>query len=87
MMRIATEYARKTLDLPFDPQLWYLVTDFEGQLSAVLNRLSAFSDQKSPRIVQLIATQVAVNALLRFMIERGLSPKEITDGETRVIEA
>lgn len=86
MMQIAIEHARKTLDLPFDSQLWYQVTDFEGQLSAVLNRLTAFSDPKSLRIAQLTATEVAVNALLRFMIEKGLSPKELTDGEARAIE-
>jgi hypothetical protein len=31
--------------------------------------------------------QIAVNALLRFMIERGLSPAAITDGEAKAIES
>jgi len=62
------------------------MTDFEGQISAVLNRLRAFDDPKSAMIVHLTAAQAAVAALLRFMIEKSLSPKEITDGEMRVIE-
>ena len=86
MMRISAEWARKKLDLPFDPSLWYQVTDFEGQISAMLNRLGAFNDPKSPTMIQLTGAQVAVNALLRFMIEKGLSPAEITDGEPKALE-
>ncbi|MCP9274048.1 lipase family protein [Mycolicibacterium arenosum] len=87
IIRVSTEYARKKLDLPFDPSLWYQLTDFEGQISAVINRLKAFDDPKSAKIVHLTAAQVAVAALLRFMIEKGLSPKEITDGEKKAVEA
>jgi len=85
MMRVAAEHARKQLDLPFDSALWYQLTDFECQISAVVNRLNAFSDPKSVKLSQLTAAQVAVNALLRFMIDRGLSPNAITDGEPRSI--
>lgn len=87
VLRLCTEYARKKLDLPFDSTLWYQMTDFEGQISAVLNRLKPFDDPKSAKIVNLTAAQSAVAALLRFMIEKGLSPKEITDGETKAIDA
>lgn len=87
MIRVASEYARKTLDLPFDTTLWYQMTDYEGQISAVINRLKAFDDPKSAKMVHLTAAQVAVAGLLRFMIEKGLSPKEITDGEPKAIEA
>ena len=83
MMRIAAEHARKLLDLPFDTKLWYQLTDFESQVSAALNRLRAFNDQKSPKVVQLTAAQVAVNSLLRFMIDKGLAPTAITDGEPK----
>ena len=31
-------------DLPFDRTLWYQLTDFESQISAIINRLSAFND-------------------------------------------
>ena len=86
MMRIAAEHARKLLDLPFDSTLWYQLTDFECQISAILNRLKAFNDPQSPKLVQLTAAQVAVNALLRFMIEQGLSPNAITDGEPKSLE-
>ncbi|KAA0098895.1 hypothetical protein CIW49_13540 [Mycolicibacterium sp. P1-18] len=86
MIRVSTEFARKKLDLPFDTTLWYQMTDFEGQISAVLNRLKAFDDPKSGKIVQLTAAQVAISALLRFMMEKGLSPEELTDGEQKSLE-
>ncbi|GJF12699.1 hypothetical protein NGTWS0302_02450 [Mycolicibacterium cyprinidarum] len=86
MMKIATEHARKQLELPYDTTLWYQLTDFESQISAALNRLSAFNDQKSPKVVQLSAARAAVNALLRFMIGQGLSPPAITDGEPKELE-
>lgn len=86
MMRIAAEHARKLLDLPHDTALWYQLTDFESQISAILNRLRAFNDPKSPKLIQLTAAQVAVNALLRFMIDKGLSPTAITDGEQKALE-
>ncbi|WP_137145732.1 hypothetical protein [Mycolicibacterium sp. CR10] len=85
MMRVATEHARKELDLPHDTTLWYQLTDFESQISAALNRLSAFNDPKSPKIIQLSAARAAVNNLLRFMIEHGLSPLAITDGEQKAL--
>jgi hypothetical protein len=87
MMRISAEWARKQLDLPFDPTLWFQLTEFEGQISAMLNRLRAFNDPKSPKIVQLSTAQAGVNALLQFMIEKGLSPTEITDGEKKALES
>lgn len=83
MLRVATERARKLLDLPYDTNLWYQLTDFESQISAALNRLRAFSDEKSPRVLQLVEAQVAVKALIRFSIERGLGPSAITDGEPK----
>lgn len=85
LMRISAEYARKKLDLPFDTTLWFQLTDFEGQVSAVLNRLQAFSDGKAPKIVQLSSAQFAINTLLRFMIEKGLAPEAITDGEPKAL--
>ena len=85
MMRVAAEHARKLLDLPHDTTLWYQLTDFECQVSAVINRLTPFNDPKSPKLVQLAAAQAAINALLRFMIEHGLSPAAITDGEPKAV--
>ena len=38
------------------------------------------------KLAQLTAEQVAVNALLRFMIDKGLSPNVIIDGEPKAIE-
>jgi hypothetical protein len=87
MMRVSIEYARKLLDLPFDTTLWYQLTDFECQVSAIINRLKAFNDAKSPKLAQLEAAQAALNSLLRFMIEKGLSPEAITDGEPKALQA
>lgn len=81
MMRVAAEHARKKLDLPYDTALWYQLTDFESQISAALNRLEPFNDPKSDKLAQLAYARAAVNKLLRFMIEKGLSPAAITDGE------
>jgi hypothetical protein len=86
MIRVSTEHARKLLDLPYDTTLWYQLTDFECQISATLNRLKAFNDSKSAKLAQLCAAQIAVNALLRSMIEQGLSPTAITDGEPESLE-
>jgi pimeloyl-ACP methyl ester carboxylesterase len=87
MMRVAVEYARKLLDLPHDPTLWYQLTDFENQVSAAVNRLAPFDDAKSPKLVQLKVTKVAMKNLLAFMIEKGLSPEAITTGEPEAIES
>ncbi len=81
MMRVAAEHARKLLDLGYDSRLWYQVTDFESQVSAVINRLEPFNDPKSARVTQLTAAKVAINALLQFMSVNGLAPNAITDGE------
>jgi pimeloyl-ACP methyl ester carboxylesterase len=83
MLQVATEHARKLLDLPHDSTLWYHLTDFESQISAALNRLTAFSDPKSPKVTQLQEAKIAIQALLRFMIERDLGPSAITDGEKK----
>ncbi|ART68279.1 hypothetical protein BTO20_06485 [Mycobacterium dioxanotrophicus] len=80
MMRVAAEHARKLLDLGYDSRLWYQVTDFESQVSAVINRLEPFNDPKSARVMQLTAAKVAINALLQFMSGSGLAPNAITDG-------
>ncbi|MBN3458880.1 hypothetical protein JNN96_33115 [Mycobacterium sp. DSM 3803] len=81
MMRVAAAHARKLLDLGSDTRLWYQLTDFESQVSAVINRLEPFNDPKSARLSQLTAAKAAINALLQFMVVNGLVPKEITDGE------
>ncbi|WP_326546483.1 hypothetical protein QGN32_23140 [Mycolicibacterium sp. ND9-15] len=86
LLRISTEYARQKLDLPFDAMLWFQVTDFEGQIAATLNRLQPFSDAKSPMVVQLIEAQTAIRALLQFMIEMGLAPEALTDGEPGALQ-
>lgn len=80
-MRVAAEHARKQLDLPYDTKLWYQLTDFEGHVSAIINRLEPYNDPKSLRLTQLGAAKMTIDALLRFMIEQGLSPEALTEGK------
>lgn len=87
MIRVGTEHARKRLDLPVDTTLWYQLTDFECQISAIINRLNAFNDPKSAKLSQMVATKAAASALLRLMIEHGLSPNAVTDGESTATQA
>ena len=83
MLRVAAEHAHKLLDIQHDSTLWYQLTDFESQISARLNRLTPFSDEKSVTVAQLREAQVAVQALFRFMIDKGLAPNAITEGEAK----
>lgn len=82
-LRVTTEHARNLLGLPYDAALWYQLADFESYVCASINRLETFSDKKSPKLQQLEDTRSAINALLRFMLLKGLAPVEITDGEPR----
>ena len=81
ILRVSVEHARKRLDLPYDEGLWYQLSAFESKLSAESNRLSAFNDSKSTTLANLTAGRVAVQALMRFMIENGLSPRALIEGD------
>lgn len=83
MLKVATERARKTLQLPYDTTVWYQLTFYESQVSAALNRLITLSDDKADGVVQLKAAQVAVKALIRFVIQHGLGPAAITNAESK----
>lgn len=83
MLKVATERARKMLQLPYDTTLWYQLTHFESQISAALNRLTTFSDDKAPGVLQMKEAQLAIKALIRFAISHGLAPVAITDGESK----
>lgn len=77
ILRVSTEYARKLLDLPYDEALWYQLVDVETKLSARINRLTEFSDQKSGQLSQLLAAKSTITKLMAFMLDRGLSPRAI----------
>ncbi|MFV8053887.1 hypothetical protein [Mycobacterium sp. 48b] len=85
-LRVAAEHTRKLLDLPYDTKLRYQLTDFEGHFSALVNRIEPYSDPKSLRLGQLGAAKEAINAVLRFMIEKGLSPATLADGKRQSID-
>ncbi|SDD75274.1 hypothetical protein [Rhodococcus tukisamuensis] len=82
VLRVATEYARKLLDLEYDEQLWYLLANAEIQLSGQINHLSAFSDPKSAKITQLTAARTTVTRLMAFLIEKGLAPRALDCAES-----
>ena len=82
VLRVAVEHARKLLELPYDETLWYQITDLETQLSARINRLSVYSDPKSPALETLRAGQHTVSRLLAFMLEKGLGPKALVAAES-----
>jgi len=82
VLRVAVEHARKILELPYDEDLWYQITDLETQLSARINRLSVYSDPKSPALEALHSGKFTVSRLLAFMLEKGLGPKALVAAES-----
>ncbi|MBY6706225.1 hypothetical protein HQ308_05365 [Rhodococcus sp. BP-241] len=82
VLRVAVEHARKLLDLRHDETLWFLITDLETHLSARINRLSVYSDPRSPTLEALRSGVHTVTRLLAFMIENGLGPKALITAET-----
>jgi hypothetical protein len=52
----------------------------------MLNRLIAFNDPKLLTMLQLTVVKAAANALLKFMIKKGLSPAQTSDGEPKALE-
>lgn len=77
VLRVATEHARKKLDLSYDEGLWYQLGNFETEVSGELNRLSTFCDPKSLKVKQLEAGKLTITRLMSFMIENGLGPKAL----------
>jgi pimeloyl-ACP methyl ester carboxylesterase len=84
VLRVAAEYARKKLGLPFDEGLWYQISGLETQLSARINRLSVYSDPKSPTLEALRAGRYTLSRLMLFMLEKGLGPKALNAAENEV---
>ncbi|WP_072804121.1 hypothetical protein [Rhodococcoides yunnanense] len=81
VLRVAAEYARKSLDLPYDKGLWYSITELESQLSARINRLAVYSDPKSSKLETLRVGQRTVALLMDFMLEKELGPTEFSSAE------
>lgn len=81
VLRVAAEYARKMLDLPYDESLWYHITELESQLSARINRLAVYSDPKSPKLETLRIGLGTVTRLMDFMLTKDLGPAEFVSAE------
>lgn len=81
VLRVAVEYARKSLDLEYDESLWYSITELESQLSARINRLAVYSDPKSPKLETLRVGQRTVALLMAFMLDKNLGPSELASAE------
>ncbi|MFF0818342.1 hypothetical protein ACFYVR_24820 [Rhodococcus sp. NPDC003318] len=81
MLRVTVEHARKLLDLPTDANLWYQLADVETQVSAQINRLTAFSDVKSTRLIALQEVKDSLERLMQFVIDNGLAPRAVTAGD------
>jgi len=87
-LRVAVEHARHLLDMPHEGTvLWYDLADFESRISAMINRLEPLNDPDSLKLIQLRAAKVAVQALIRFMDEKDLSPRALTASEEESVEA
>lgn len=76
-LHIATSYALKKVGERPDPHLWAKLTAAEGFVSDRINKLSEFSDPKSPNLVQLVQTRTIVNRLMTFTHDAGMGLKAI----------
>lgn len=81
ILRVAAEYARKTLDLPYNEGLWYDLTELESQLSARINRLAVYSDPESTKLETLRIGMRTVSRLMDFMLAKNLGPTEFASAE------
>ena len=71
------------LDIPHDPDLWFVVTNLETMLSAQLARLHPFSDRKASGVDDRERALYLVTSLLRFMVAKGLGPGELEAPQSR----
>ena len=76
-IQVATAHALKQVGEPHDADLWARLSVAESQISAELNRLSVFSDEKAPARLQLANTLVVVDKLMKFMRDHKLLPVEL----------
>ncbi|MGC4960927.1 hypothetical protein [Gordonia sp. DT101] len=76
-IQVATAHALKQVGEPHDADLWTRLAHAESQISAQLNRLSAFSDEKAPAKLQLANTLAVVAKLMQFMSDHSLMPLEL----------
>ncbi|MBR7193512.1 hypothetical protein [Gordonia sp. SCSIO 19800] len=76
-IQVATAHALKQAGEPHDADLWARLALAESQISAELNRLSVFSDEKAPARLQLASTLDVVEKLMTFMRDHQLLPVDL----------
>lgn len=79
VLRVATEYARKLLDLPTDDGLWHSLAGAETQFSAQINRLESFSDARSIQLAKIKEARTIVSRLMLFLLAKGMAPTMLTE--------
>ncbi|WP_194860783.1 hypothetical protein [Dietzia sp. SYD-A1] len=77
-IQVAASHALKLVGEAPDPHLWSMLTTADGIVSGHINKLSQFSDPKSPQLVQLRQTREAIGRLMGFAADKGLGFKAIT---------
>ncbi|MEH6621173.1 MAG: alpha/beta hydrolase [Dietzia maris] len=75
---VASSHALKMVGEPPNPNLWASLTTAEGIVSARINKLSEFSDPKSPLASQLRQTREIINRLMKFAHDNDLGMKKLT---------
>ncbi|MGB3602663.1 hypothetical protein [Gordonia sp. (in: high G+C Gram-positive bacteria)] len=76
-IQVAIAHSLKSVGEPFDAGLWERVMIAESELSAQINRLSPFSDPKSPTLERLAAGRDLISSLLDYMRKHGLVPASV----------
>lgn len=76
-IRVASAYALRNLDQPHDPELWHSLCLAETQIAGEINRMLAFSDEKSAKLKRLESVADIIAMLMQFMLANGLTPPAI----------
>lgn len=79
ILRVAADYSRKLLDLPYDSNAWYLLGEAETHLGAAINRWAAFSDPKAPGLSARREELAIVKRLLQFMRDHEMAPTNLLE--------
>jgi len=77
-IQVASSHALRLVGEQPDPHLWSMLTTADGIVSGRINKLSQFSDPKSPQLIQLRQTRDAIGRLMNFAADKGLGFKPIS---------
>lgn len=76
-IQVASSHALKLAGEQPDPNLWSMLTTADAVVSGHMNKLSEFSDPKSPQFVQLKQTREVIDRLMTFANDHGLGFKAV----------